>query len=82
MLVPIGLFSWEIVRPYIFYHLPKGLGWIWSFSFIDNFTWMTTVKSSRAKKGALSLMSERSMLTTVVEDKGGIPVSQALIAKE
>lgn len=38
-------------------------------------TWMTTVKSSRAKKGALSLMSEISTLTMVVEDKGGTPVS-------
>lgn len=47
-----------------------------------NATWMTTVKSSRAKTGALSLMSERSMLTTVVEDKAGIPVSRALMVKE
>lgn len=79
MLVPIGLFSWARVAETVF-HLSR------CFTNRDRArhsgTWMTTVKSSRAKKGALSLMSEISTLTMVVEDKAGTPVSRALMAKE
>lgn len=34
------------------------------------------------KVGGLSLMSDMSMLTITVEDKGGAPLSRALMDKE
>lgn len=43
---------------------------------------MTVERLAGEKVGGLSLMSEMSMLTMTVEDKGGIPLSRALIANE
>lgn len=49
---------------------------------IIRFTCVTALRLAREKVGGLSLMSETSMLTITVEDMGGIPLSQALMAKE
>lgn len=43
---------------------------------------MTAVRFAGKKVGGLSLMSEISMLTTAVDDIGGVPVSSALTASE
>lgn len=46
------------------------------------FTWMTVVRLAGEKVGGLSFMSETSILTVTVEDRGGIPLSSALMANE
>lgn len=43
---------------------------------------MTVVRLVREKVGGLSLMSKTSMLTIVVEDIDGIPLSVARIVNE
>lgn len=43
---------------------------------------MTVVRLAGEKVGRLSLMSEMSMLTITVEDRGVIPLSRARMAKE